>query len=65
LDFYHLFKSRSGVSDLEIQQKADSVKDIMYIDSPDWYLDNLRTIGFSRVYIIDASWCFTTFMCVK
>ena len=65
LHFYHQFKSKAGVSDQAIQAKADSVKNIMHIDSPEWYIENLQKLGFSKVYIIDASWCFTTFLCTK
>jgi SAM-dependent methyltransferase len=63
--FYHAFKSKQGVSDQEITQKANSVRDMMYINEPNWYLQTLGKIGFKKVYIIDASWCFTTFLCLK
>jgi len=65
IDLYHEFKSKAGVSDDEILSKAASVKDIMYIDSPQWYIDTLSTIGFENIQIIDASWCFTTFFVQK
>jgi SAM-dependent methyltransferase len=63
--FYHAFKSQQGVSDQEIIKKARSVRDMMYINEPNWYLNTLDKIGFKKVYIIDASWCFTTFLCLK
>jgi len=65
IEFYHDFKSKSGVSAKEIQAKADSVRDIMYIDPPQWYLETLKSVGFCNIQIIDASWCFTTFFCRK
>lgn len=65
IDLYHDFKSRAGVSDQEIQDKAARVKDIMHINSPQWYLEVLPKIGFTNTQIIDASWCFTTFFCRK
>jgi len=65
IKFYHLYKSRSGVSQEDITKKAESVKDIMNIDSVSWYLDNLKSVGFKNVYIINAHWCFTTFVCLK
>jgi SAM-dependent methyltransferase len=65
IHFYHKHKSQQGVSDAEIKQKEQSIKDIMFIDSPAWYLKTLSDIGFSKVYIIDAHWCFTTFLCLK
>jgi hypothetical protein len=65
IEFYHDFKSSVGVSAEEIEAKAASVRDIMYIDTPEWYLKTLSKIGFKNIQIIDASWCFTTFFCVK
>jgi ubiquinone/menaquinone biosynthesis C-methylase UbiE len=65
IEFYHDFKSSAGVSAEEIEAKAASVRDIMYIDSPKWYLETLSNLGFKNTQIIDASWCFTTFFCVK
>lgn len=65
LHFYHDLKARAGVSQEAIDQKAESVKNIMFLDSPEWYLDIFKQVGFSKVYIIDASWCFTTFLCIK
>lgn len=65
IDFYHDYKSNGGVSAEEIKEKAESVKDIMYIDSPQWYLENLNHVGFKSPQIIDANWCFTTFLAIK
>lgn len=65
IDFYHDFKSSAGVSAQEIRAKAHSVRDIMHIDSPQWYLDTLKSVGFCNTQIIDASWCFTTFFSRK
>jgi tRNA (cmo5U34)-methyltransferase len=62
---YHEWKSSQGVTQQQIQDKAQSVKNIMFIDSPKWYLDTLQQIGFGRVEVIDAHWCFTTFLCNK
>jgi tRNA (cmo5U34)-methyltransferase len=62
---YHEWKRSQGVTEEQIQSKAQSVKDVMFINSPTWYLDTLQQVGFSRVEIIDAHWCFTTFLCHK
>ena len=62
---YHEWKSSQGVTQEQIQAKEQSVKDIMFIDNPKWYLDTLQQVGFGRVEIIDANWCFTTFLCRK
>lgn len=65
IKFYHLYKSKMGVSALEIAKKEESVKDVMHINSVQWYLDTLKQIGFKNVYITNAHWCFTTFVCLK
>ena len=65
IHFYHLWKHSNGVSWDDIRAKERSVKDIMYIDMPNWYIDTLTNIGFKNIQIIDASWCFTTFLCFK
>jgi tRNA (cmo5U34)-methyltransferase len=65
IEFYHDFKSSMGVSAEEIAAKAASVRDIMYINTPKWYLETLDNLGFKNIQIVDASWCFTTFFCIK
>lgn len=63
--FYHRFKSSQGVSEQDIQAKSQSLQEIMFINDVSWYLDVLANIGFKKVYIVDASYCFTTFLCLK
>jgi tRNA (cmo5U34)-methyltransferase len=63
--FYHEIKRKNGVSDQAILDKEASVANIMYIHNPLWYLETLDQIGFQNIQIIDASWCFTTFLCYK
>jgi tRNA (cmo5U34)-methyltransferase len=64
-ELYHYWKHSQGVSWKDIRNKEDAVKDIMYIDNPSWYVDTLTSIGFKNIQIIDASWCFTTFIGTK
>ena len=65
LELYHDFKRNQGVTEAEIVAKAESVKNVMYIDPPDWYLNTLKSVGFTRVTIIDADYCFTSFLATK
>lgn len=65
IEFYHDFKLHNGVSVHDVELKAQQVRDVMFIDSPEWYFTTARSLGFKEVYIIDADWCFTTFFCVK
>ena len=65
ISLYHQWKSQQGVAEEDIKSKEFAVKDIMYVDNIEWYLHFLKIIGFRKISIIDASWCFTTFFCVK
>ena len=47
-----------------IKEKQKRIENVMFIKSVEWYQQTLRTMGF-EVNIIDADWCFTTFMCKK
>jgi tRNA (cmo5U34)-methyltransferase len=63
--FYHRFKSNQGVSEQDIQAKSQSLQGVMFTNDVSWYLDILDSIGFQKIYIVDASYCFTTFLCLK
>jgi tRNA (cmo5U34)-methyltransferase len=65
IDLYHRWKFDQGVSLLEIDQKARSLQGVMTINSQSWWQDNLNKLGFTQIQIIDASWCFCTYVCVK
>lgn len=65
INHYHRWKLAQGVTPQEIKDKEAAVKDVMFIRDPKWYLDTLTWIGFKNIQIIDANWCFTTFMCYK
>jgi tRNA (cmo5U34)-methyltransferase len=65
LEQYHRFKSLNGVSDSEIKAKAQSLVDVMFIHDINWYLSVLKNLGFSQINVVNASWCFTTFVAVK
>lgn len=65
IKFYHEWKHSQGVSWEDIRAKEAAVKDVMFIKDPKWYIDTLTWIGFKNIQIIDANWCFTTFMAVK
>jgi tRNA (cmo5U34)-methyltransferase len=62
---YHNWKRRNGVSDEEILLKEQAVKNIMHIQDVQWYITTLAIVGFKNIQVIDASWCFTTFLCNK
>jgi hypothetical protein len=62
---YHKFKQSQGVTPEEISAKAASVKNIMFINEPMWYIDTLTQLGFKPVTLINAAPCFTTFLACK
>lgn len=62
---YYKWKKSQGVSEEEINSKERSLKGVMFVDSPEWYLKTLKNIGFKNTFIINAHWCFTTFFCKK
>ena len=65
IGFYHMFKQQQGVPLQEIKNKELSLQSVMHINDPLWYLNKLKEIGFSKIWIIDAYWCFTTFLAQK
>lgn len=65
LELYHKFKQSQGVTPEEISAKAASVKNIMFINEPMWYIDTLTQLGFKPVTLINAAPCFTTFLACK
>jgi tRNA (cmo5U34)-methyltransferase len=65
LSLYHDFKKTQGLSDEEIRDKHLSLTNVMFIDPPDWYLNTLKSLDFSNVCIIDAEYCFTSFLAIK
>lgn len=65
IQLYHNWKHSQGVSWVDIKNKEVAVKDIMYIDQPDWYSNTLTNLGFKNIQVIDASWCFTTWIAFK
>jgi SAM-dependent methyltransferase len=65
LTLYHDFKKTQGLSEEEIRRKHASLVDVMFIDPPKWYLETLSNLGFINVSIIDAEYCFTSFLAFK
>ena len=63
IEFYHNIKRQNGVSEAEIVAKQNNVKNIMFIKSPNWYLNQFEQLGLHNHYIFDADWCFTSFVC--
>lgn len=65
LPLYHEYKVRQGVTIEEINEKAASLVGKMFINDQQWYRSALMASGFSDITVIDADWCFTTFLAWK
>jgi tRNA (cmo5U34)-methyltransferase len=65
LELYHDFKRKQGVSDTEIQAKAESLKNVMFINDESWYVDTLTNLGFTKISVLNKAPCFTTFIAFK
>lgn len=65
IDMYHRFKLAQGVSMADIQAKVASLVGSMHINDQQWYRSALMAAGFVDMTIIDADWCFTTFLAWK
>jgi tRNA (cmo5U34)-methyltransferase len=65
IELYHAWKKAQGCSDEEIAAKAQSLTGVMKVQSTAWWLQALHNLGFSQVTVIDAHWCFATFLAQK
>ena len=65
IECYHKFKASHGVSKKEIIEKEQQIKDVMFINDTEWYLTKLKNLGFEKVFLVNAHWCFNTFVCIK
>jgi tRNA (cmo5U34)-methyltransferase len=65
LQLYYGYKSKQGVSLEDIEAKANSLVGKMFINDQQWYRSSLMGAGFTNISIIDADWCFTTFLAWK
>lgn len=48
-----------------VNQFESEMHDNIKINPPEWYLTTLKEIGFVNVQIINAEFCFTTFLAIK
>ena len=48
----------------QIIKKQKQLENVTFINSAEWYQQKLLSLGFT-VTVMDADWCFTTFLCKK
>lgn len=64
IDLYHDFKHSQGVTRSDILAKEESLRDVMFIDGPEWYSRHFNSLGL-EYHVIDADYAFMTFLCIK
>ena len=64
IKMYHDNKLKLGVTKEVIEEKQKQLENVMFINSAEWYHKKLSELGFT-VTVMDADWCFTTFLCKK
>lgn len=64
IEFYHEFKRQQGVSQQEIEAKAQSLQGVMNLHGVEWYQDQFESLGLQH-RIIDADWAFISFLVQK
>lgn len=65
LDMYHQWKLKQGVTEEEVYAKHESLRNVLHVQSNTWWLYTLKDVGFSNIQIINANWCFCTYLCIK
>lgn len=65
VDLHHDFKRKRGYSDLEISQKAESIREVLVPEYFDTYPVLLRDIGFKNVEVCLKYYNFTSYLAVK
>ena len=59
---YHTFKRSMGLSEQEIREKEAAIEGVLVPYPIEWYFETLKEIGFKKVEVIDAAWCFNTML---
>mgnify|MGYP003343031999 CR=1 FL=1 len=62
---YMEFKREMGVSEEAITKKTAQVQGVLVPLPVTWYVTALNEAGFETIEIVDAQWCFNTFLCHK
>ena len=60
---YTEFKQGHGISDEAIAENTAAVSGVLVSLPLPWYVRALEEAGFKTIEMIDAEWCFNTFLC--
>lgn len=61
-ELYYDFKRSNGVSEADIQLKKQRLEGVLTTRTLDWYLLELKQLGFESVEIVNANTVFATFL---
>ena len=64
-ELYHDFKRGNGLTEEHILKKQKALEWVLVTHPVEWYLNLLRSIGFTSVDIIDAHYSFVTMVAMK
>jgi SAM-dependent methyltransferase len=64
IDMYHEWKFAQGVSREAIEIKKQTLDGVMKPQSNSWWLETLNK-RFDHVSVMDADWCFCSYLCIK
>lgn len=64
-DLYYNFKRANGITDEYIYEKEKKLQGYMHPYAVEWYMDNLKEIGFNNIQILNSRYGFVTFYCEK
>jgi SAM-dependent methyltransferase len=62
INMYHEWKFAQGVSREAIELKSQTLNGVMKPKSSEWWTETLNT-KFNHVSVIDADWCFCSYLC--
>jgi SAM-dependent methyltransferase len=64
IDLYYEWKFAQGVSREAIERKRQTLDGVMKVKPNEWWLEKLNE-RFGHVAVIDADWCFCSYLCIK
>jgi SAM-dependent methyltransferase len=62
---YYDWKISNGVTQKQILEKEKKLIGAMFLENLDWYLSNIKSIGFRSVDLVNSRFNFNTLYCVK
>ena len=61
-ELYYDFKRSNGMTEEQIEEKKQRLEGVLVTSPLDWYLDTLRSLGFSQIDVVNANTVFVTLL---